>query len=96
MYLLLAPSLYTVDAKKRSSKYRYPPGPKGLPFIGVAHLIPLVFPGEITSKWAQQYGELMTVQLGGMKWIFCNSSRTARQLLERRSAVLLHPIIIHE
>jgi hypothetical protein len=92
----LAPSLYTVDAKKRSSKYRYPPGPRGFPFIGVAHLIPLVFPGEITSKWAQQYGELMTVQLGGMKWIFCNSSRTARQLLERRSAVLLHPIIIHE
>ena len=78
-----------IDAKKRSSKYRYPPGPRALPFIGVAHLIPSVFPGEITSKWAQQYGDLMTVQLGGMRWIFCNSTRTARELLERRSAVIL-------
>jgi len=82
-----------IDAKKSSSsKYRYPPGPRGLPFIGVGHLIPSVFPGEITSKWAQQYGELMTVQLGGMRWIFCNSTRTARELLERRSAVILEPL----
>jgi hypothetical protein len=83
-YVLLTP-----DVKKATSKYRYPPGPKGLPFIGVAHLLPPVFAGQVTSKWADQYGEMMTLQLGGMRWIFLNSSRTAKEILERRSAVIL-------
>jgi len=73
--------------KRGRSKYKYPPGPRGLPLIGVAHLLPPVNFGTVTSKWAKQYGEIMTLQLGGVRWVYLNSSRVVTELLERRSAV---------
>jgi len=80
-------SLIPLDASKATSKYRYPPGPRGLPILGVAHLIPNSHPGPTFSQWADKYGEMMTVQLGGLRWVWCNSSRVAKEILERRSAV---------
>lgn len=73
--------------KRSRSRYKYPPGPRGLPFIGVAHLLPPVHFGTVTSKWAERYGEMMTLQLGGVRWVYLNSSRVVTELLERRSAV---------
>ena len=73
--------------KNATSKYKYPPGPKGLPIIGVAHMLPPAYPGETTRKWAQEYGEMMTLQLGGTKWVFLNSSRVTKEILEKRSGV---------
>jgi hypothetical protein len=75
------------DIKEATSKYKYPPGPRGVPILGVGPLIPPVNPGPTVAKWAEEYGEMMTLQLGGMKWVFLNSSRVAREILERRSAV---------
>ena len=77
----------TVALKKAFSKYKYPPGPKGLPILGVAPYIPPEFPGPVLSEWAKKYGEMMTCQLGGMTWVFLNSSRVTREILERRSGV---------
>ena len=76
-----------VVKRSRRSRYKYPPGPRGLPFIGVAHLLPPVHFGTVTSKWAERYGEMMTLQLGGVRWVYLNSSRVVTELLERRSAV---------
>ena len=72
---------------KGSSKGKYPDGPKGYPIVGVGPMIPPVNPGPTMSKWAKQYGEMMTLQLGGTRWLFLNSSRTAREILERRSGI---------
>jgi hypothetical protein len=80
-------SLINKDVKEATSKYKYPPGPRGVPILGVAPLIPPVNPGPTVSKWAEQYGEMMTLQLGGTRWVFLNSSRVAREILERRSGV---------
>jgi hypothetical protein len=77
-----------VDVKLASSKYKYPPGPKGYPIIGAAPLIPTVNPGPTLAKMAEGYGEMMTLKLGGMTWVFINSSRVATEILERRSGVL--------
>jgi hypothetical protein len=51
-------------------------------------LIPTVNPGPTLAKMAQGYGEMMTLKLGGMTWVFINSSRVATEILERRSGVL--------
>src|ERR1700721_1746400 len=76
-----------IDVKKFTSKYKYPPGPKGYPILGVAGMIPPDHPGLILSKWAREYGEMMTLKLGGMTWVFLNSSRVTKEILERRSGV---------
>jgi hypothetical protein len=49
--------------------------------------LPPEYAGAVTSKLAEKYGELMTLQLGGTRWVFLNSSRVTRDILERRSAV---------
>ena len=76
-----------VVLKSSSSKGKYPDGPKGYPIVGVGPMIPPVNPGPTLSKWAKQYGEMMTLKLGGTRWVFLNSSRTAREILERRSGI---------
>jgi hypothetical protein len=77
----------TVDSNLKSSKYRYPPSPLRLPIIGHIHLLPPDFPGPTLSKLADKYGEMMTLQLGGQRWVYLNSARVTRDILERRSAV---------
>lgn len=87
IFLEMTNLLTESDIKEATSKYKYPPGPRGVPILGVGPLIPPVNPGPTVSKWAEQYGEMMTLQLGGMRWVFLNSSRVAREILERRSGV---------
>jgi hypothetical protein len=87
LILLLSEVIDVVVVKTVGTKYKYPPGPRGLPLLGVAHLLPPVHFGTVTSKWAEQYGEMMTLQLGGVRWVYLNSSRVVTELLERRSAV---------
>lgn len=76
-----------VDVNLPSAKYRYPPGPFKLPIIGHIHLLPPDFPGPTFSKLADKYGEMMTIQLGGQRWVYLNSARVTRDILERKSAV---------
>jgi Cytochrome P450 len=76
-----------VDVRALTSKYKYPPGPRGYPIVGVAPMIPPEFPAERLSSWAKQYGEMMTLKLGGTTWVYLNSSRVTKEILEKRSAV---------
>jgi len=47
-------------------------------------------PGQL-GKWAQQmakeYGEMFSIKIGGQRWVFLTSSRTIKDLLEKRAAV---------
>ena len=58
-----------------------------MPLLGVAHRMPVSHAGPLISEWAEKYGEMMTLKLGGTKWVFLNSSRVVREILERRSAI---------
>jgi hypothetical protein len=56
-------------------------------------MIPIVNAGPTAAKWAEKYGEMMTLKIGGMTWVFLNSSRVATEILERRSGVPARPIL---
>ena len=43
--------------KKRNTRYRWPPGPRGLPLIGNALDMPREEPYKGFAEWGRQYGE---------------------------------------
>ncbi|EXJ58361.1 hypothetical protein A1O7_05786 [Cladophialophora yegresii CBS 114405] len=74
---------------KSRTKYRYPPGPKGIPVFGNLFQLPPAYPGAKLIEWGKQYGDLFSVQLGARRWVFLNSSKTAQELLERRGRLYI-------
>ncbi|KAH7303794.1 putative cytochrome P450 [Stachybotrys elegans] len=68
-------------------RYNLPPRVPGLPFIGNTLQIPKTHQGTWAKKLAEKYGEMFTVQLGENTWVFLNSSRVVKDLLEKRAAI---------
>jgi Cytochrome P450 len=68
-------------------KYKYPPGPKPLPLIGNMHQLPTGQLGKWAQKMAEEHGEMFSILIGGQRWVFLNSSRTIKELLDKRAAV---------
>lgn len=44
--------------RKPRTKYRYPPGPKGIPVFGNLFQLPPKYPGEKLLEWGKQYGDM--------------------------------------
>ncbi|KAI8665702.1 hypothetical protein NCS56_01006900 [Fusarium sp. Ph1] len=60
------------------------PGPPALPLVG--NLLQFKSP-SILKTWARQYGEIYQVRLGpAQNWVFLNSPRIVKELLEKKSA----------
>ena len=85
--LLCVIALITYKKIANNRQYRLPPGPKGLPLIGNGHQLPKWKGCKQLRLWAQTYGEMYTVRLGTQTWVYLNSSRVIKSLLEKHSAV---------
>ncbi|KAG1892239.1 cytochrome P450 [Suillus subluteus] len=82
--------LALVIARRRASYSAllpYPPGPKPLPVIGNVTHISLTEPWLVYTAWKKIYGNLIRVRLMGQEMVIINSEKTARALLDQRSAV---------
>lgn len=44
-------------------------------------------PQKQLTKWADQYGELMQVQIGWENWVFLNSPQAVKDILDKQSAI---------
>jgi hypothetical protein len=58
LFLSGAVILITMSLRGQKTKYRYPPGPKGIPIFGNLFQIPPAYPGEKLKEWGKQYGDL--------------------------------------
>ena len=70
------------------SSYRrrhFPPGPRGLPVIGNLHQIPAHKPWKQLKQWHDQYGPVVSIQVGRRTMIILGTYQAARELLEKRS-----------
>src|SRR2546423_11462377 len=48
---------------KKGRKYVFPPGPKGLPIAGNSFQLPPFGASALTKKWAEQYGEMYSLEI---------------------------------
>ena len=68
----------------RNSKYSFPPGPAGWPFIGNALQITPKKLHVNLVEWADKYGPLYTVQMLGEKIVVLNDRDLIRDALLTR------------
>ncbi|KZT58538.1 cytochrome P450 [Calocera cornea HHB12733] len=66
------------------SSSQLPPGPNPIPVLG--NLAPPKDYRTTFKRWADQYGDIMTMKLLGMPSIVLNSRRATAEILEKRAA----------
>ncbi|KAF8996457.1 cytochrome P450 [Cyathus striatus] len=71
----------------RKEKTRFPPGPRGLPVIGAAFLMPNSREWITYDAWRCQYGEIVGVKVFNQSIVLLNSSKMVKKLLDGRSVI---------
>ncbi|ETW77249.1 cytochrome P450 monooxygenase 26 [Heterobasidion irregulare TC 32-1] len=95
--LLIVPILLKIYYKRRRNHpdLPCPPGPKPLPLIGNILDIPKRAPWEVYAEWANQYGDIMSIQVLGQTVVIINSVQIARNLLEKRGSNYSDRPVVH-
>ncbi|KAF9024764.1 cytochrome P450 [Hymenopellis radicata] len=74
-----------VFSRRRRYALPLPPGPKGLPFVGLLFDRPVRNVYATYTKWAATYGDLVHYEVLGQPIIVVSSEKAATELFERRS-----------
>ncbi|KDQ53720.1 hypothetical protein JAAARDRAFT_103521, partial [Jaapia argillacea MUCL 33604] len=66
-----------------------PPGPQGSFLAGVSHLLPKTEPWKVYASWATHFGTcpVVSFRVFNRRTIVLNTSKAARDLLDKRSAI---------
>ncbi|KDR79567.1 hypothetical protein GALMADRAFT_93497 [Galerina marginata CBS 339.88] len=85
-WLVFLALMYVLYQRQR---IRYPPGPKGLPFLGIAKDHPKTEYWRTYADWGRKYGNigLISFHLLGRRIVVLNSTSVAEALLVRRSTI---------
>ncbi|THH33233.1 hypothetical protein EUX98_g1008 [Antrodiella citrinella] len=88
-FLVVAASFVSVTAVglflALRRKTPFPPGPKGLPIIGNALEVPMEYQWLYFSKLKQQFGDLTTFSILGMRVVVVNTRKDVLELTVKRS-----------
>ncbi|KAI0061748.1 cytochrome P450 [Artomyces pyxidatus] len=78
-----------LDSQRRRRGLPYPPGPKGLPIIGSILDVPKTTPWITYARWAETYGDILSLQLLGKTLVVLQSQKAIKDLLIDRRAIYL-------
>ncbi|KAF8884193.1 cytochrome P450 [Infundibulicybe gibba] len=70
------------------NKLPYPPGPKGLPFIGSLFDAPTEKQWLIYMEWAKTYGDIIHFKIFNQSFVILNSLERTTDLFDKRSSAL--------
>lgn len=72
-----------------SSKKQHPPGPSGLPFLGVALVHPKTEYWKTYAEWSKKYSKkgLISFHVLGRRFIVLNKGDIATEMLDRSSNI---------
>ncbi|KXN85958.1 O-methylsterigmatocystin oxidoreductase [Leucoagaricus sp. SymC.cos] len=73
---------------RQSGLYPLPPGPKKLPLVGNLFDMPSSYSWKVWAEWGKTYdSDILHLDVAGKPMIILNSYESAKELLERRSAI---------
>ncbi|KAM5535430.1 hypothetical protein V8D89_010952 [Ganoderma adspersum] len=73
--------------RSRSRSLPLPPGPKRLPILGNALDIPLSKQWLTFQRWAEEYGDIIYLNLLGQSVVVLNTAQATSDLLDKRSSI---------
>ncbi|KAF9460008.1 cytochrome P450 [Collybia nuda] len=65
----------------------YPPGPRGLPFVGAAFSLPKEKEWVTYDEWKEKYGPIVGIRAFGNKLVILNTADLSNRLLNKRSRI---------
>ncbi|KAK7458132.1 hypothetical protein VKT23_010040 [Stygiomarasmius scandens] len=71
----------------RKNVFSLPPGPKRWPFVGSLFCMPKHHAWQTFSRWKEQYGNVIYLDVVGTPIVVINSVSVAKDLLDKRSAI---------
>ncbi|CAG8972460.1 hypothetical protein HYALB_00001149 [Hymenoscyphus albidus] len=77
----------SVQNYRWNKKYKFPNRIPGVPIFGNTFQLPPINQGLWGNEKRMKYGEMFTCKFGVQTWVFLNSSRVVKDLLEKRSAI---------
>ncbi|KAI0076583.1 cytochrome P450 [Panus rudis PR-1116 ss-1] len=87
-FLILGISVWFYRRQQNTQRLPYPPGPKGLPFIGTPNGIPLVEPYKQFIHCSKEYNsDIIRFKLMGTDFVVINSLEGIQELFDKRSSI---------
>ncbi|XP_010206003.2 cytochrome P450 2J2 [Colius striatus] len=79
--IFLTVFLLIADYMKQRKPKNYPPSPFSLPFVGHIYLMNFKNPWSTVEKLAEKYGNIFSIQIGGISNVFINGPRMVKEVL---------------
>ncbi|PPQ74972.1 hypothetical protein CVT24_010273 [Panaeolus cyanescens] len=80
-------SQWLAERRRNPRGLPYPPGPRGMPFIGAFYKIPETKPWAAYKEWSKKYGDLIFYKAMGQNYLIVQGVKEVNDLFEQRSAI---------